>query len=254
MDDVQDYVEFSKEFLRKNEPPEGYFVGFSGGKDSIAVLQVCREAGVKHTAYYTNTGIDAPEVVKFITKNYPDVIHVRPKVNFYAKLRVTPPPLPMTRWCCTYIKEKPSYIIPLNHRVFGVRAEESKRRAARGMMNTRTLNKKRTLTNYHPIFTWPEWAVWDFIESRGLKFPDLYLEGWNRIGCVLCPFSVLGITKPAIRRREISMERWPGMWRAFKNAVRVFWETRHASPDAPEKYRGESFEDYWNAYLNLFKK
>jgi phosphoadenosine phosphosulfate reductase len=39
-------------FLRAHEPSEGYFVGFSGGKDSIVTLELCRMAGVKHQAYY----------------------------------------------------------------------------------------------------------------------------------------------------------------------------------------------------------
>lgn len=54
------------DFLREHEPPEGYFVGFSGGKDSIVTLELCRMAGVKHQAFYSCTGIDAPEVVRFI--------------------------------------------------------------------------------------------------------------------------------------------------------------------------------------------
>ena len=32
--DTTDYITESIAFLRDNEPPEGFFVGFSGGKDS----------------------------------------------------------------------------------------------------------------------------------------------------------------------------------------------------------------------------
>ncbi len=49
--ELGDYIQESIDFLRQNEPDEGYFVGFSGGKDSIVTLALCRMAGVKHTPY-----------------------------------------------------------------------------------------------------------------------------------------------------------------------------------------------------------
>lgn len=54
------FVEESLDFIRDNEPPEGYFVGFSGGKDSIVTFDLCRKAGVKFEAYTGITGIDPP--------------------------------------------------------------------------------------------------------------------------------------------------------------------------------------------------
>ena len=44
--DTSDYIAESIAFLRENEPEEGFFVGFSGGKDSIVSLELCRIAGV----------------------------------------------------------------------------------------------------------------------------------------------------------------------------------------------------------------
>ena len=38
--DTTDYITESIAFLRDNEPPEGFFVGFSGGKDSIVTLEL----------------------------------------------------------------------------------------------------------------------------------------------------------------------------------------------------------------------
>lgn len=40
--DTTDYIAESIAFLRDNEPPEGFFLGFSGGKDSIVLLKLCR--------------------------------------------------------------------------------------------------------------------------------------------------------------------------------------------------------------------
>lgn len=44
--ELRDYTTEAIAFLRENEPDEGFFVGFSGGKDSIVSLELCRMAGV----------------------------------------------------------------------------------------------------------------------------------------------------------------------------------------------------------------
>ena len=36
-------------FIREHEPPEGYFLGFSGGKDSVLTHHLAEMAGVKFT-------------------------------------------------------------------------------------------------------------------------------------------------------------------------------------------------------------
>jgi len=58
-------------FIREHEPPEGYFVAFSGGKDSIVALELVRLAEVRHRSFY-NVGIEPPEVARFIRQHYPE--------------------------------------------------------------------------------------------------------------------------------------------------------------------------------------
>ena len=49
---VVDKVENAIEVLRTFEPREGYYLAFSGGKDSIVIKALCDLAGVKYDAHY----------------------------------------------------------------------------------------------------------------------------------------------------------------------------------------------------------
>ena len=65
--------------LQSFEPPEGYYVAFSGGKDSQCIYHLCQMAGVKFDAHYNVTSVDPPELVHFIKRQYPDVIFDFPR-------------------------------------------------------------------------------------------------------------------------------------------------------------------------------
>lgn len=62
----QDKVQVAIERFENFEPPEGYFLAFSGGKDSSVILALAKMAGVKFDAHYTLTSVDPPELVRFI--------------------------------------------------------------------------------------------------------------------------------------------------------------------------------------------
>ena len=247
--ELADYVKESITFLRQYEPQEGYFVGFSGGKDSIVSLELCRIAGVKHKAFYSCTRIDPPEDVRFIRQNYPDVKWLFPKESLFALIRKHGPPFRSRRWCCDHLKKIPSKDHPLKSRIMGIRAEESKRRASRPRIDT--FNRQ---TTYKVIFNWPEWAVWEFIEERNIVYPALYDEGFHRIGCVVCPY-ILGLAPGAVRQRERGMSRWPGIWKAYELSVKNWWTTTTTQSGQRRRAKpGETAEDYWQAYLNGFEQ
>lgn len=207
------YEEEAIDFIKKHEPPEGYYVAFSGGKDSIVVYDLVKRSGVKCFVYYSCTGIDPPEIVHFIKQNYPEVIFVKPPEDFYNGIIKHGLPTMFKRWCCRILKEISIKKIPLANRIMGIRAEESSKRSKRGRIDP---IKSQKITHYKPIFYWNEYHIWNYIEKYSLKYPSLYDQGFNRIGCVVCPFH-------SYKMKEIYKQHWPHMFRAFeKKALELF--------------------------------
>ena len=48
-------------------------VGFSGGKDSQVVYDLCQRSGIQFTAYF-NHAFESNTTLKFIREHYPDVV------------------------------------------------------------------------------------------------------------------------------------------------------------------------------------
>ena len=66
-------VEDAIKRLQQYEPEDGYYLAFSGGKDSVVCKRLCEMAGVKFDAHYNVTSVDPPELVRFIKNFHPDV-------------------------------------------------------------------------------------------------------------------------------------------------------------------------------------
>ena len=73
----------------------GYYVAFSGGKDSIVMERLFKMSGVKYESWYNNVTIDPPELVRFIKKQYPHVGWNNPKMHLTDMLEVK------SRWGAT---------------------------------------------------------------------------------------------------------------------------------------------------------
>ena len=84
----KDKVDKAIERLQTYEPQEGYYLCFSGGKDSVVIKALADMAGVKYDAHYNVTGIDPPALVAFI-KKYHQAINNYTNLSINLKMRMT---------------------------------------------------------------------------------------------------------------------------------------------------------------------
>ena len=170
------------ELLQKHEPPEGYYVCFSGGKDSVTVLDLVKRAGVKFDAHYNIMTIEPPELIPFIQENYPEVEMTIPEKDLYQLIIENGiPPLRQMRYCHKLLKA------PFGQgrfKVTGIRAEESRARTARRKFE----EDKKGGYFLNIIHDWTEKDIWEYIRANGVKYCRLYDEGRKRLGCLFCPF------------------------------------------------------------------
>lgn len=212
-----DKVKIAINRLKIHEPKEGYYVAFSGGKDSCVVLDLVRKAGVKYDVHYNVTTVDPPELVQFIKKEYPDAWdgRNRPKLTMWElipKKRMAP--TRRVRYCCDYLKEdngKNRFVVT------GIRRAESSRRAKRKMVEPCL---KSSSTQYiHPIIDWSTPDVWEYIKTYNVPYCKLYDEGFKRLGCIMCPYQGTG---GMIR----DMKRWPKIAALYERAFQAMIDKR----------------------------
>lgn len=133
---LQRKIAHSVELLRKAErlamaydSEDGYYLAFSGGKDSQCLYHVAKLAGVKFKAHMNLTSVDPPEVIRFVKRQYPDVELIKPKdsiFNIAVKKKILP--TMRVRWCCAEYKETAG---AGKVTLIGIRKAESSRRAKR---------------------------------------------------------------------------------------------------------------------------
>jgi len=220
---------FEPDALKKHE--NGYWLAFSGGKDSCVILDLAKRAGVKFEAVHNLTTVDPPELVRFV-KTFPDVRINKPKESMWQLIRRKGlPPRRSARFCCQELKERggSGRII-----VTGIRAGESHRRSLRRTFEACYRDKTKHYLN--PILDWPTDAVWEYIREHQLPVCSLYGEGQKRVGCVLCPMT---------RDVERQLARWPRLCAAWERAVKATW-----NPSKEKRYAFASAQEDWEWWLD----
>lgn len=129
-------MEYTLQLLQKAEKialsydqEDGFYLAFSGGKDSQALLHMAQLAGVKFRAHMNLTSVDPPEVIRFVRTNYKEVELNKPHKSIF-RIAVEKQILPTqrVRWCCAEYKENAG---AGKVTLIGIRRKESSRRAKR---------------------------------------------------------------------------------------------------------------------------
>lgn len=203
-------------FYEEMAGPDGLWVAFSGGKDSVVILELCKMAGVKFEAHHNLTTIDPPELVRFVRQT-PGVVVDRPEFTFFQWiLKKKFVPLRHQRWCCEKLKEgggKGRLVVT------GVRWAESARRSKRRQFEV--CYRGDGTRFLHPIIDWADEQVWDFIRTQNLPYCCLYDQGKKRIGCLFCPMATP-------REKQLDLIRYPKYADAFRRAFQRLYEERAA--------------------------
>jgi len=217
------------QLIQAYEPSEGYYLGFSGGKDSVVIYDLTLRSGVKFDAHYNVSPIDPPEIRGFIKEFYPSIVwdfHAR---GFFKMVLSQGLPMRKQRWCCKVIKEAGG----VNRlKILGMRKAES---------NTRRRYKcfEEQRLQLLPILNWTDADVWQYILERNLSVCSLYRERFNRLGCVLCRF--LGAKETAFQIR-----RFPKIAQAWRLASDRYYQKR-IERGTPLSW--SSPDEFWNWWI-----
>ena len=203
-------------------------VGFSGGKDSQVVYDLCKRAGIDFKAYF-NHSFESPTTIKFIKENYPDVIFRRViKDGFIANIYTNHNcllPTSEIAYCCQDYKHNPKFVDKAS--VVGVRRAESIKRKKRKVFETKnktTAKKNKDLFSSYfydscqgigtksiiqlmPIVDWTDSDVWQYIKNNNLPINSEYKKH-KRIGCLVCP-------KASFSSNFTSLIKYPKLVDAF---------------------------------------
>lgn len=226
----QEKIDLAIHDLKFYCPPEGYYVAFSGGKDSVVMYNLIKRSGVKYKAVHNYISIEPPPLIDFIKAEYPEVEIEYPPMNMEELIiKNGIPPLRHIRYCHRELKKGGENMV----KVLGIRAQEGRKRANRPKFG----GNKFGGYDLNLIIDWTEQDIWRYIFKFDVPYCSLYDKGRKRIGCLFCPY---GSSKQML----MDLQQFPEIATNLINACQAAIERRVA--------RGKPIGKYTTGYEMFF--
>ena len=209
---VKQSIQMTKEYTLKNLDKK-IFVSISGGKDSDVMKHIVdiafnelREEGINvdYNLIAFNTSNDTAETYKHLKQHHKMTKEniISPEVGFYQwivdKKNYFTPTRFVRNCCSTYKEWQLTKIMDKKEDTLtflGMRSPESvKRKDYDFDLNEaqKKIGKKPNVPEnwlrFLPIVKWTDAEVWLYILNRKMKYNDMYNKGFNRVGCLVCPY------------------------------------------------------------------
>ena len=214
---IENKIDIAIQRLQAYQPKnKKYFLAFSGGKDSIVIYKLAQLSKINFQGYYNITGIDHPELFKFIKNEYSNIIRIPIQKTMWQLIVENKfPPTRKIRYCCRILKEREIKNIDNSFVITGVRWQESVKRSKRRLVEQCMKNNLKFYI--HPIIDWTEKEVWEFIKKYDLKYCELYDKGYKRLGCIGCPNA---------KNQKQQLEDYPKFKKLYLRAFKKMLEER----------------------------
>lgn len=174
-------------------------VAFSGGKDSLVVLDLVRHNYPDVAVMFGDTGVEFPETKRYVLDlrrqwDLNLVITKPDKYNFWDCVNLFGWPDIRYRshaHCCYYLKERPAKLAIRSNSWGAMFTGETASESYNRMMTAKSKgicfhHSKFKCCKVRPILWWTEAEVWAYIRALGLPYNPLYDCGTQRVGCMMC--------------------------------------------------------------------